>query len=549
MPSSDVSNQALGHAAAEVVQILARALQWKKGCAGHLFMVMEMANIMYLPSMGQAATKISLVLLSAAMELMEYWDPIGCTSFVTMPVWKNIVMGTQFCDPGSTIYTPINSPIAYSHRRSAGAIARHIIKAKPVLRKKKVDLNLASDGIEIDRVVADVTSTSDGKQKGKIVPSEELESDMSMDRSLTNVILKADVKGKSWQKRPRDASGSRPPVKQTVTSSLPDDATPPMEALLPVAETAIIGKKHKSGHQQSMSIDQQEGMAKHGVSNAKDAALTEDITASRKVQGQSLSRHVPHVSINMLVPDTNGAGQAAPPALSVPPIATLSLVLPSMPPARNQMGTWAAEIRHSAIAEELEMDVSGDAVMKELHAMTLEVKENSVSLLEKNEDLQASINALKMEVAVLKGCNTAATELLEAMKVRLAAHDTDIQTLDGMRTELAALQEDVKAVQAESRTREEQLQAAEAKLALQSCTTAVLQDAYEALWQHVVSNLRYILQPRFYTGSGPGNGMNALELHSRNSGLNDVAGSSNQATGSSEAGQVFSELASGMGPN
>ncbi|KAG1847074.1 hypothetical protein F4604DRAFT_1688193 [Suillus subluteus] len=453
-------------------------------------------------------------------------------------------------------------------------------------------VSLASDGIEIvdeelaqDRAVADVTSTSHGKWKGKIVPSEELESDILMDGLLTDVILKADVKGKgkavaslddtvedcgrmqSQQKRPRDASGSRPPVKQTVISSLLDDATPQWRPWfddslqLPVA----IGKKHKSGGNGQAWCRQCQGSCSDrgyycGMS-LKSQSL--DVpTRSRKVQGQSWSHHVPHVSIkhppkikigslphhtgawvpaqdeDMLVPDTDSAGQAAPPTLSVPPIATLSLVPPSMLPARNQTGTQATEIRHSAITEELEMDVSGDGV--------------------------ASMNALKMEVAVLKGCNATETKLLEAIKVRLAAHDADIQTLDGMCMELAALQEDVKAVQAESRTQEEQLQAAEAKLASQSHTTAVLQDTYEALRQQVVSNVYgtsynqgfmlaqvHAMEQMFLNFTlGPSTvGRPSVANSTGNSRLNGVAGSSNQAAGSSEVGQVFSELASGMGPN
>ncbi|KAG1829904.1 hypothetical protein F4604DRAFT_1947373 [Suillus subluteus] len=650
MPSSDVSNKALGHAAAEVAEILARALQWKKGRAGHLSMAMEMANIMspVFAEHGQAATKISLVLLSVAMELMEHWDPVGRTSFVTMLVWKNIVMddpcimkhplhakARNFVIPAaqstlpSTVPLPSSEPVpCRSSTATAGLPApshgtslKPKPTPKPVVRKKKVDLSLASDGIESveeepaqDSEVADVTGTSHGKQKGKIVPSEELESDISMDELLTDVILKSDVKGKgkavaspddmvedcgcmqSWRKRPRDANGSRPPVKQTIISSLPDDAAPQWRPWfndslqLPVAETAIISKKHKSGHRRSTSIDQQEGTAKHGISNAKDPALTEDITAksagpelelpcrlsvgkdtstrqrskwdhslAAPVHGRQpkmkviFSTEVLHTLtiIDMLVPDTDGAGQAAPPTLSVPPIATLSLVPPSMPPARNQIGTWPTEIRHSTVAEEFEMDVSGDAVVKELQAMTLEVKETSASLIEKNEDLQASMNALKMEVAVLKGCNAAATELLDAIKVRLAAHDADIRTLDGMRTELTALQEDVKAVQAESRTQEEQLQAVEAKLASQSHTTAILQDTYEALQQHVVSNVSIpppFPQPMFIPIPSYVCGPSVADS-TGNSGLNSVAGSSNQATSSSEVGQVFSESASGMGPN
>ncbi|KAG1847073.1 hypothetical protein F4604DRAFT_1936124 [Suillus subluteus] len=172
MPSSDVSNQALGHAAAEVAQILARALQWKKGRASHLSMAMEMANIMspVFAEYGQAATQISLVLLLAAMELMEHWDPIGRISFVTTPVWKNIVMddpcimkhplhakACNFVIPAAQSTLPSTVPSLASEPmpcRTSTATAglpapSHgtSSKPKPVVRKKKVDLSLGAPSV------------------------------------------------------------------------------------------------------------------------------------------------------------------------------------------------------------------------------------------------------------------------------------------------------------------------------------------------------------------------------------------------------------------
>ncbi|KAG1853107.1 hypothetical protein F4604DRAFT_1933389 [Suillus subluteus] len=170
MPSSEVSNKALNDAAAEVVQILARAMK-TKGRTGQLSMAMEMANIMspVFTTYGQSATKISPVLLSAAMELKEHCNPVSRQSFVSVPIWTNILMDdlriknhplyVKACD----YITPANQVSLSSLSSQLSALvgivnskaqppalpaAKLKPKPKPVPKKKPAELSLEGDGIE-----------------------------------------------------------------------------------------------------------------------------------------------------------------------------------------------------------------------------------------------------------------------------------------------------------------------------------------------------------------------------------------------------------------
>ncbi|KAG1839428.1 hypothetical protein F4604DRAFT_1940832 [Suillus subluteus] len=171
MPSSEDSNKALNDAATEVVQILAQAMK-TKGWTGQLSMEMEMANIMspVFTTYGQSGTKISPVLLSAAMELKEHCDPISRLSFVSMLIWMNIVMN----DPriknhplhvkAHNYITPENQVSLLSPSSQLSALvgivdstaqplalpaAKLKPKPKPVPKKKPAELSLEGDGIEV----------------------------------------------------------------------------------------------------------------------------------------------------------------------------------------------------------------------------------------------------------------------------------------------------------------------------------------------------------------------------------------------------------------
>ncbi|KAG1857408.1 hypothetical protein F4604DRAFT_1931513 [Suillus subluteus] len=225
MPSSEVSNKALNDAAAEVVQILVQAMK-TKGQMGQLSMAMEMANIM-------SATKISLVLLSAAMELKEHCDPVSRQSFVSMPIWTNILMDdpriknhplhVKACD----YITPANQVLPSSPSSQLSALvgivngkaqppalpaAKLKPKLKPVPKKKLVELSLEGGGIEFmdgaqvvtkDGAPAQVIPTivdlesqlvvirGKGKVREKItVPPADVDAQAEKDVAPTDVYLK-----------------------------------------------------------------------------------------------------------------------------------------------------------------------------------------------------------------------------------------------------------------------------------------------------------------------------------------------------------------------
>ncbi|KAG2108901.1 uncharacterized protein F5147DRAFT_652498 [Suillus discolor] len=118
-------------------------------------------------------------------------------------------------------------------------------------------------------------------------------------------------------------------------------------------------------------------------------------------------------------------------------------------------------------------------------AMTLEVKTDSESLL---TVIQDNINNLQTQVADIRTQNAEMAELIQNMNPRLTAQDTDIRAMEKMRAEIEILQEEVKALHAESQTRESQIRNTDAMLTAQGNCTAVLMDAYESLCQRVVPN-------------------------------------------------------------
>lgn len=88
---------------------------------------------------------------------------------------------------------------------------------------------------------------------------------------------------------------------------------------------------------------------------------------------------------------------------------------------------------------------------------------------------------LRNQVAELRAWNAAATKSLEVLNVHMAAQDAKMRNMEMLHTDITVLQEQVHALHAESQTHENQLCAADVKLASQGNTTALLQDTYEAL--------------------------------------------------------------------
>ncbi|KAG1842838.1 hypothetical protein F4604DRAFT_1938553 [Suillus subluteus] len=602
MPSSEDSNKALNNAAAEVVQILAQAMK-TKGRTGQLSMAMEMANIMspVFTTYGQSATKISLVLLSVAMELKEHCDPVSRLSFVSVPIWTNIVMN----DPriqnhplhvkARNYITLANqvSPLLLSSQLSvlvgivdstaqSPALPAAKLKPKPkqVPKKKPAELSLEGDRIEV--VDGAQAVTKDGALT-KVIPTiGELESQPVVIRGKGKVrekitVLPADVDAHAGKDV---AEGRRDSESQDVTVRRKGKGKEivPLEH---VAEGLGCGRPQKRHRDASPSRP----LTKRNVVSSRPPAADE----AGPTHTPRVDESGPPTVVRFLLDDDEDDSAAVPtdppPTMSVPAIATISPV-PSSSPLPKSSQTLKRQVlpppetQHSPVmSDTMDIDLSGDAVMKELEAMMLKMGD-SASPMEKNHGLQAVINSLKTELTELRTRHTTSTLLISNMNVRLAEQETSIQNLEVMCNELTALQQDVKDMQVESRSREEQLQTAEAKLAEQAHSTSVLQEAYESLRQRVMpnvsippafSNTMFLPVPsystpysqgfsvgqaqameRLYTNItlGPSTAAGTSVAHAAgSSGQNGVAGSStNQNAGSSHLRRVFSVSASGTGP-
>ncbi|KAG2058444.1 hypothetical protein BDR06DRAFT_968455 [Suillus hirtellus] len=108
-----------------------------------------------------------------------------------------------------------------------------------------------------------------------------------------------------------------------------------------------------------------------------------------------------------------------------------------------------------------------NAVVKDLQAMTLQVSKDSVSLSKPHEDFYSTMDNLCNQ-------NATATESLEALNVHMAAQDAEMRNMETLYTDVTVLQKQVRALHAKSQTHENQLCAADVKLAFQGNTTALL---------------------------------------------------------------------------
>ncbi|KAG2102541.1 uncharacterized protein F5147DRAFT_776288 [Suillus discolor] len=539
MPSSEVSNKAFNEVTAGVLQILARALQSSEGPAGHLNMATEMANIMTpaFQTHARSATEIPPILLSAAMELMEHVDHVSQTSFLSVPVWNNIKSNDsriechQLYGKAHKVIT-VSAPAPMSQPPDAPpvkatntpAVPSVVANSKPpgrsVTRKMPIDLCEDSDEVEIvgdisqsdalhkrkwrstsaskevamcheDKVIApaivdkaeDVapgnTNTTPTRLRPKpkskrveIVVSSGSEVPMDRQGKGREVTLPSEI---HWwdreRKKSRDVSSGRPP-KQASNHYPPmrnagDQRKPWYEVQvgsfvilsLCLSHYCILQKRastrtatHDWQHSEAMLAEQKATVAPEPV-GTRSTAMQADVNAVSSQNAFSL-----------------------PPSYSVKNTPTAAIPL-TPPPHPTQSPP--------SFAKEMEVDASGDTVAKDLQAMTLEVKLDSVSPLAAVQD---TINDLQTQVADIRTRNAQMAELVQIMNGRLAAQDTDIRAMEKMCAEIAVLQEEVKALHAESQTREAQIRSADAMLTAQGHRTAVLMDAYESIRQRVVPN-------------------------------------------------------------
>ncbi|KAG2082969.1 uncharacterized protein F5147DRAFT_783105 [Suillus discolor] len=515
MPSTEVSNKALNDAAARVQQIVAQAVEWKNGPTGHLTMAMDIAKFLspVFEQHGRSVSMIPPLLLSAAMELQGHLDPVTRQSFLSAPVWRNIVANDSrirkhpLYQKALTFISSSNpsaishSPVQLAQQVIADAPAESPVGSKPKPRPH--------DAIEIiDHVAAtNVIGPDIHKGKGKeTAPPENVDGDTPvkvLKAETTMVRQKPMPKRKQTQatggrkgtevpppvdsvdgdgsallqrKRSRDSSQNEQLTKSMSSATRPplsthtgDQCKPwfeePLPLLATVAGRLTMSKRHKSSHRHTTSKEYDEDPLPEAAGDvAKESAVGTN-------------------TININVATIDNATQKR---LSLPPVTSVSAYSPSSlessptlshpekPPPRHVQPPPS----HTQL---MDIDVPADTVVKDLQAMTLDATKDSVLVLKSHEDMYNTIHNLHNQVVELRTRNAAAADSLEALNVRVAAQDAEMRSMETLHTDVAVLQDQIHTLQAKSRTHENQLRAADVKLASQGSTTAVLQDAYEAL--------------------------------------------------------------------
>ncbi|KAG2127453.1 uncharacterized protein EDB93DRAFT_1109309 [Suillus bovinus] len=137
----------------------------------------------------------------------------------------------------------------------------------------------------------------------------------------------------------------------------------------------------------------------------------------------------------------------------------------------------------SAVAltqQSMEVNNSGDYIVDELQAMTL-LQNESVGVVAMNADLHEVVSELRGLIAHLQAQHLATTELVDTLNACIATQDINIHALQGLHTEVAALQDYVRTLQEESANRDESLWRAHEQIARQEHTSGILQDTYNSL--------------------------------------------------------------------
>ncbi|KAG1786192.1 uncharacterized protein HD556DRAFT_1449928 [Suillus plorans] len=527
MPSTEVSNKALDDAAARVQELVAQAVEWKDGHSGHLRMAMDLAKILspVFEQHGRSASMIPPLLLSAAMELHHHVDPTTCQSFLSPPKALTFI-GTS--NPSVSSHPPMQT----ATHMIANAPAEPLVapKSKPKAKaKRKKTLTVVdssdSDGIEIIEHVVATNDIGPDNRRGKGTQTalpEDVDGDTPVEIVQANTVtgrqrpmprrkqtqptgshdtksVVMDRKGKGKEvpppvdimdgdgiaplksKRSRESSWNEQLTGRTPSATRPpvsaytgDQRKPWFEQPHPLPATVDrklnIGKQHKSSHRRTPSMECTEDPSPEATADVANELV------------------VPTKSINMNMASSQNA---VPRRLSLPPITAVSagsppllesspaVMHPSIPPPRH-MQLPPSHTQH------MDIDVPADTVVKDLQAMTLEVGQDSASVLKGHEEMYNTIHDLRNQVVELRARNAAAAESLEVLNIRVAAQDVEMRSIETLHADVAVLQEQVRALHEESRTHENQLRAADVKLASQGSTTAVLQDAYEALRQCLI---------------------------------------------------------------
>ncbi|KAG1820784.1 hypothetical protein EV424DRAFT_1539318 [Suillus variegatus] len=586
MPSSEVSNKAFNEVTTGVLQILARALQSSEGPTGHLNMATEMANIMTpaFQTHARSATEILLILLSVAMELMEHVDHSNDSRIEHHQLYGKAHKVITASAQAPMLQPPDTPPVEAT--TNTPAVPSVVAKSKPpgrsVMWKTPKDLCEDSDKVEI---VGDITkSDALHKRKRRSTGASKEVTVCHEDKVIAPVLVdKAeDVTPGNMNTMP---TRPRPkPKSKQVEIVVSSGSEVPTDRKGKGREVMLPSETHRRDRERKKSRDVSSGRPLKKASNhplpmqntgdqwkpwyevqkrASTRTATYDQQQSEAMLAEQKAMVTPEpVGSRSMAMQADVNAVSSQNALSLPPPYSVKntpiAAIPLMPPPRPTQSP-------PSFAEEMEVDTSSDTVAKDLQAMTLEVKLDSLSPLTVVQD---TINDLQAQVANIRTRNAMMAELVQIMNGRLAAQDTDIQAMEKMCAKITRLQEEVKALHAESQTHEAQIRSADAMLTAQGHCTAVLMDAYESIQQCVVPNppVPHFNNAVFFPPTGHpvpySQGMSTRQVQAMEQlyfnftpGPSTIAGTSAPSIAAAHAGpsgsqinHPFGELASGKGP-
>ncbi|KAG2056734.1 hypothetical protein BDR06DRAFT_969760 [Suillus hirtellus] len=371
MPSSEESNKAFNEATTEVLQILAKALQLTNGAAGHLDMAKEMVTIMIrMSSLVMNSYLIHLRLRHFkhmhTIELMEHVDHVSQSSFLSVPVWKNIKSNDQhiehhqlYLKAYKAIIVLIPMPILQAPPvklpTDPAVLPSGVAKSKTPSRSIvwKTLMMVCSDSDEVE-IIEGMTQSND-LQKRKHTSSGTTESELvaTSTQSTRDVIapvmaendMAKDVAPGNTDTMPTQPKGKAKSKWVEIVILSGSDITMDRkgkgkEVVLPVeTDWGIVGRR-------SLEINHEMG----------EYCNNHDM--SKEHQAMATTESVGDIGI---VLEANIRANTA------------NAAIPHMPPRQSQSPP--------SFARDMDIDLAGDTVARDLQAMTLEVKTGLKSLL------------------------------------------------------------------------------------------------------------------------------------------------------------------------
>ncbi|KAG1792283.1 uncharacterized protein HD556DRAFT_1444552 [Suillus plorans] len=518
MPNTEFSNTAMGDAAEQLMKIVQKVAKLRDGHPDHLKLAVEIGDLM------------SLVFKShAAMEMLEHLD-VAQQSFASAPVWARIrtdnprIQQHPLKEKAHSITVARPAAAAKTSAGISSAPAPVKVKPKPKPMPKKAvheskELKGSDTGPTQGNSPLAYTSSQKGKGKALVAPGNEEEA-VEVNRGRPTRV----------QKRRKGSNTSSPPIPggtpqhhladstamQTKTSKRPkvtqesvslkdnapkDDITTDTECPELVPPCTSFAVKDMAPQAPNFELVAVAPGRNLNVLMPKPTLVNK----AKHDPAQAAGGWQKVILQYMLVSDDDAASVTAAalplPATSVPPITTLSPEGEAPPPAAQS----APLIQHP----QMDVDDSHDGLTKVLEGMTLEVMQDLANLSARNATLQEIADTLRTNIAQLTAENTTATEQLNALQVRITAQDAALLDLHRLQAEVTALQDQVKTLQEKSATRDQHLQCAHHRLGQQERTTAVLQDAYNAIRQRLTgppnssspfTNSLYLANPMYGGG-------------------------------------------------